>query len=137
MTRVFALLFALCTISIAADPVEAVREAAVGWRQGAVKQDKSALQKYLADDLVYTHGSGKRQTKAEYIADVTQGPAHYESFNPTGTNIRVYGNVAVVTGLVDVAPAKGEPYRVRTFEVYTQHNGQWQLTQKESARVSR
>jgi ketosteroid isomerase-like protein len=137
MNRAFLLLLAFCSFAFAADQVEAVREAAVGWRQGAVKQDKTALQKFLADDLVYTHGSGKRQTKAEYITDVTQGPPHYESFNPTGTNIRVYGKVAVVVGLVDVSPAKGEPYRVKTFEVYTQNSGQWQLVQKESARLSK
>jgi ketosteroid isomerase-like protein len=137
MARVLLLLFSLTGLIMAADPVEAVREAAVGWRQGAVKQDKAALAKFLADDLIYTHGGGKRQTKSEYIADVTQGPPHYESFNPTGTNIRVFGNVATVTGVVDVTPGKGEPYRVRTFEVYTQNHGQWQLVQKESARISR
>jgi len=36
----------------AADPVDAVRAAAAGWRQGSVKQDKSALDRFLADDLV-------------------------------------------------------------------------------------
>jgi len=39
--------------------------------------------------------------------------------------------------LVDVKMVNAEPYRVRTLEVYVEHNGQWQLAQKESVRVSR
>ena len=39
-------------------------------------------------------------------------------------------------GLVDVTPGKGETYRTRTLEVYTQNaSGMWQMSQKESVRV--
>jgi hypothetical protein len=137
MNRLFVLTFAIAASVFAADPADGVREAALGWRQGAIKQDKVALESFLADDLVYAHGSGKHQSKAEYIADVTKGPAHYESFTESGTNIRLYGKIAVLTGLVDVKPAKGDLYRVRTLEVYVDTNGHWQLAQKESVRVSR
>jgi hypothetical protein len=137
MTRLFVLLLAVTSFVLAADPADGVREAANGWRQGAIKQDQSALQRFLADELVYTHGNGKRQSKAEYIADVTKGPSHYESFTPSDTSIRVYGKVAVLTGIVDVKVPEGEPYRVRTLEVFLENNGTWQLAQKESVRISR
>ena len=100
-----------------------------------IQQDAAALQRYLADELVYTHGNGKRQSKVEYIAEVTKGAAHYESFTESGTNIRLYDKVAVLTGLVDVKTPKAEPYRVRTLEVYVENNGRWQLAQKESVRI--
>jgi uncharacterized protein DUF4440 len=139
MKRALALLAAAtlaATVVAAAGPEEAVRQAGAGWRQGAVKQDKALLQRYLADDLVYAHGGGKTQSKAEYIADVTTGPSHYESFTEKDTKIRFYGKTAVLTGFVDVKPAHGELYRVRTLEVYTQNsNGVWQMAQKESVRV--
>ena len=44
------------------------------------------------------------------------------------TRIRIYGKTAVLWGLVDVTPGKGETYRVRTLEVYTQNPaacGRW------------
>jgi len=137
MTRLLALVMApaMTAMLFAADPVDGVREAAAGWRQGAIKQDKAVLLRYLADDLVYTHGGGKSETKAEYIANVTTGPSHYESMTASAVNIRLYGKTAVLTGFVDVKPANGELYRVRTLEVYTNNNGQWQLAQKESVRV--
>lgn len=136
MIRPFLLSLTLSACLLAADAADSVREAALGWRHGAVKQDKTALQKFLADDLVYRHGSGKQQTKAEYIADVTDGPSHYQSFESTGTNIRILDNVAILVGFVDVTPAKGKPYRVKTFEVYKNNRGQWQLAQKDSARMT-
>ena len=64
---------------IAAGPEDGVKEAGAGWRQGAIKQDKALLEKYLADDMVYTHGGGQAETKAQYIANVTKGPSHYQS----------------------------------------------------------
>ena len=122
---------------VASDPTDGIREAARGWRDGAIKQDKALLERYLADDLAYEHGGGKMQTKAEYIADVTHGSAHYVSMTESGTKIRVYGKTAVLTGFVDIVIPKGDPYRVRTLEVYSENNGRWQLAQKESVRVPR
>ena len=135
LTTTIALLAMMVTAS-AAGPDDGVREAGAGWRQGAIKQDKALLEKYLADDLVYTHGGGQAETKAQYIANVLKGPSHYLAMVPSETRVRIYGKTAVLWGLVDVTPAKGETYRTRTLEVYAQHaNGTWQMIQKESVRV--
>jgi len=130
------MVMAATTMMMAAGAEDAIKEAGAGWRQGAIKQDKALLEKYLADDMVYTHGGGQKQTKAEYITSVLSGPSHYKAMEPSETRIRVYGKMAVLWGLVDVTPGKGETYRTRTLEVYTQHaNGTWQMVQKESVRV--
>ena len=138
MTRLLTMisLIALTTVLVAAGPEDGIKEAGAGWRQGAIKQDKALLEKYLADELVYTHGGGQKQTKAEYIASVLSGPSHYQAMVPTDTRVRIYGKMAVLWGLVDVTPGKGETYRTRTLEVYTQNAaGVWQMVQKESVRV--
>jgi ketosteroid isomerase-like protein len=136
MIKLSMLFVSIAMMTLAADPTDAVREAANGWRQGAVHQDRAALDRFLADDLVYTHGNGKHQSKAEYIAAETKGPPAYESFTDIDTTIRLFGSVAVLTGLVDVKPTGKALYRVRTFEVYVQKAGRWQLAQKESVRVT-
>jgi Domain of unknown function (DUF4440) len=129
-------LIAATSLVTAAGPEDGVREAGAGWRQGAIKQDKALLEKYLADDLVYTHGGGQTESKAQYMANVLKGPSHYQSMTERDVRIRFFGKTAVLWGLVDVQPAKGELYRVRTLEVYTQNNnGTWQMAQKESVRV--
>src|SRR5688572_19270151 len=115
MRRMLTIMMAVAatTMLVAAGPEDGVKEAGAGWRQGAIKQDKALLQKYLADDLVYTHGGGQTQTKAEYIASVLSGPSHYKAMEPSETRVRLYGKTAVLWGLVDVTPAKGETYRTR------------------------
>ena len=35
-----------------------------------------------------------------------------------------------LTGFVDIKTPKGEPYRVRTLEVYLEREGRWQMAQK-------
>lgn len=120
-----------------AGPADEVRQSSAAWRQAVVKQDRAVLERLLADDLVYAHSSGKTETKAEYIAAVTKGPARYESFTESNTTVRVYGVAAVLEGNVEVKLLGREPYRVRTLEVYVKNQGQWRMTAHQSARLTR
>ena len=114
--------------SSAADPAEFVHQAALGWMQGAVKQDAAALNRFLADDLQYAHASGQLQTKPQYIAAVTTGPARYESFTLSDLKIRFHGpKAAVLTAYCDVKMAGQDSFRVRTLQVYVENQSQWQM----------
>ena len=136
MKHISLFLFAL-TAALAADPADGVREAAAGWTQAAVKQDAAGLERFLADDLQYAHSGGQLQNKQEYIAAVTKGPAHYESFTFSDQKIRFYGAAAVLTAYVDVKMVGREAFRVRTLQVYTQKNGHWQMAAHQSTRLGR
>ena len=135
MNRRTALSFLIVIQSFAAEP-DAVREAAAGWTTGAVKQDSGALQKFLADDLQYAHAGGQTQTKEQYIAAVTKGPARYESFTFSDVMVKFYGKAAVLTGFCDVKMVGRDSFRVRTLQVYTEHNGQWQMAAHQSTRIN-
>jgi ketosteroid isomerase-like protein len=138
MNRAATFLFVIASAAFAADnTVDMVREAANGWTQGAIKQDSAALHKYLADDLQYAHAGGQTQNRDQYIAAVMTGPSHYESFTFTDVKVKVYGKVAVLTGFVDVKMPGQEAFRVRTLQVYTDNNGQWQMAAHQSTRLGR
>ena|SRR5687767_2597488 len=128
-------LFTLTASLFAADPADGVREASTGWRQGAIKKDTAALQRFLADDLAYFHSNGKAESKAEYIAAVTRS-GRYESFTESETKVRVYGKTAILSGYVDVKTANQPAYRVHTMEVYVENNGQWQMAAHQSVRIN-
>src|SRR3977135_1562449 len=100
MNKAVTLLLAiLLPVAFAADPTELVHQAALGWTQAAVKQDAAALQRFLAADLQYAHSGGQTQNKEQYIAAVTKGPSHYESFTFSDLKIELYGpKAAVLTG---------------------------------------
>ena len=70
MTRPIALLLLLAASLGAVDTADLVRAASTGWRQAAIQKDAAGLQRFLADDMIYSHADGKSQTKAEYIAAV-------------------------------------------------------------------
>jgi hypothetical protein len=101
-----------------------------------VKQDSTALQRFLADDLQYAHAGGQTQNKQQYIAAVLKGPPRYESFAFSDTTVRLYGPVAVLTGFVDVKMVGRDAFRVRTLQVYTQHEGRWQMAAHQSTRLA-
>ena len=135
MVRPIVLLTLFVASLYAADPADAVRAASVGWRQAAVQKDESALKRFLADDLAYSHADGHTQTKAEYIAAVLKS-GHYESFTDSDTKIQIYGKAAVLRGFVDVKTANQPSYRVHTLEVYVENGGQWQMAAHQSVRIN-
>ena len=128
---------ASCAQMFAADSTDLVREAATGWTQAAVKQDGAGLQRFMADDLQYAHAGGQLQTKEQYIAAVTKGPARYESFTFSDMKIRFYGKAAVLTAYCDVKMVGQDSFRVRTLQVYAENNGQWQMAAHQSTRMGR
>src|SRR3954452_8649333 len=123
--------------AFAAGPEDLVKQAAEGWTTAAVKQDAAGLQRYMAEDLQYAHAGGQTQNRDQYIAAVTKGPAHYESFTFSDLKIRLYGKAAVLTGFVDVKMVGQDAFRVRTLQVYTENNGQWQMSAHQSTRLGR
>jgi ketosteroid isomerase-like protein len=137
MNRAAALVFLIASAAFAADPADLVREASSGWTQAAVKQDATGLKRYMADDLQYAHAGGQTQTRDQYVAAVTNGPARYESFTFSDVKIKVYGKAAVLTGFVDVKMVGQDAFRVRTLQVYTENNGQWQMSAHQSTRLGR
>jgi hypothetical protein len=128
---------ASCAQMFAADFTDLVREAAMGWTQAAVKQDGAGLQRFMADDLQYAHAGGQLQTKEQYIAAVTKGPARYESFTFSDMKIRFYGKAAVLTAYCDVKMVGQDSFRVRTLQVYAENNGKWQMAAHQSTRMGR
>jgi len=135
MIRPVVISIVLAACLSAADPADAVIQASHGWREAAIKKDAAALERYLADDLAYSHADGKTQTKAEYIASVIRS-GRYETFTESDTKIKVYGKAAVLRGFVDVKTAGQAPYRVLTLEVYVENNGQWQMAAHQSVRIN-
>jgi hypothetical protein len=95
-----------------------------------VEKDVAALQSLLADDLGYTHSSGVRQNKGEYISDIASGKTVYKSVDASNQQVRIYGNTAVVTGTVKVSVTSAGVDRVAELlytDVHVQRGGRWQL----------
>jgi len=110
-----------------------------------IARDLPALAAILADDLVYTHANGHRDTKASYLASVESGQSRYDQVDIDELLVRSYsdGQTAVVNGNVriNLGPGPdGQPHliRIKYAVVYikTPAHG-WQLvlwhSQKQAA----
>jgi ketosteroid isomerase-like protein len=65
--------------------------------QATIKKDLATLDKIYHPDLTYSHSSAMNETKAQVLKNVS-GPGIVESMTFHETNIRIYGNTALVRG---------------------------------------
>jgi ketosteroid isomerase-like protein len=98
------------------------------WTDAVLKKDTAVLGKILADDWIGLGPSGTT-TKAQLLADVKSGENKIESQTLGEMKVRVFGDVAIVTGSDDEKSSyKGKDtsgHYVWT-DVFVKRKGQWQ-----------
>jgi len=69
-----------------------------------VSKDYAFLERAFADDLVYTHASGKQNGKTDYLQSIRDGKSVYDKIDVENMNVRAYngGTVAVVNGQITI-----------------------------------
>lgn len=67
------------------------------YSQAMVDADLNAMRSLTSPDLVYTHMSGMRQTRGQYLADVESGRLSYNHVEIRKPSVRVSGNTASIT----------------------------------------
>jgi ketosteroid isomerase-like protein len=63
-----------------------------------IGNDFEALDRLFAKDLVYIHSSTVQDTKASFTESLRSGKVSYHSMERSDTKVRVFGNVAIITG---------------------------------------
>lgn len=97
-----------------------------------VQQSYAVLDKILADDLIFCHGSGMIDTKMSYLDAMHSDALHYYAIDGRGLKARMLGNqAAVLNGPVTLKVRNRTPdvreVRLQATEVYEKRNGRWQL----------
>src|SRR5215475_1772978 len=94
------------------------------------KEDWSALDAALADDLTYVHSTARLESKAEHIANLRGGKPHYRGIAPRERRARVFGDVGLVTGVSEMhveRDGKEQRFTVRYLAVYVKSGVQWRM----------
>jgi ketosteroid isomerase-like protein len=111
------------------------------WSQAVVKRDAAALQRFYADEYVFTDADGVVSTRAKEMANLTTGAFHLMSFKFDEMKVRVYGEVGVVTGRNTVKGTWDDnkrsisgPYRFT--DVFVKRSGQWRCVASQSSRIA-
>jgi ketosteroid isomerase-like protein len=102
------------------------------WNEAAKKRDAAWYERNYADDATHVMaGMPTLRTKADVIASTKDGKSVIESIELSEPNVRVDGNVAIVTGLNRVRgrDEQGKPFdrRVRFTDTFIKRDGRWQV----------
>ena len=137
MKTLFSLfLICLSTISFAQTTTEqAVMDTEKLRFEAQVKKDIPALEKLLADDLVYTHSNGNSDSKTAYIQSIKDGKSQYDEIKSEEMKVRVYGKMAIVNGVCMVKMPTNPNLHLRYTDVYVKKKGQWQLVTWQSLKI--
>jgi hypothetical protein len=107
--------------------------------EAQVKKDLPVLEKIFADDLVYIHSSGKKDSKTSYLKSIQDGKSVYDKITLDSIQVRPYGSdkVAVVNGVITITNA-GTPSTLRYLVVYHKIRRKgWQLNSWQSLKLAK
>ena len=102
------------------------------------QKDVATLKKVLCKGLVYTHSSGRLDTKQSLIEGMESGSTVYTSMEPSDVKAQDLGNAVVLTGVAAISVnSKGKPnsFRVRFTDVYENQNGTWRMVTWQSTKL--
>ena len=102
------------------------------------QKDVAALKNMLCKGLVYTHSSGRQDTKQSLLDGMESGTTVYTSMEPSDVKAQDFGNVVVLTGVAAISVnSRGKPnsFRVRFTDVYENQNGTWRMVTWQSTKL--
>ncbi len=110
---------------------QGLQEAELNRFKVMVAADKQGLEKSIHKDLYYCHSSATIDNKESYIESIVSKKTIYHKIDIEETNARLYGNIGINTGILNVINLKDgleQPVnRIRYTGVYLFEDGRWQL----------
>ena len=121
-----------------AEAIAAANDADTKRIEALVKGDMAALEAIFTKDMVYTHSSGKVDTKETLLEALKTGATKYLSVVLSEKKHQVYGNTVIVTGIAEVKVKSGENevvFKARFTEVWTRQKGEWRFALWQTTRL--
>jgi len=112
-----------------AHTADSVRAAEQARADALLKADTTALSRLVADDFVEISRLGTLRTKADNIRDIASGDLKLLTVKYDSTNVRVYGDVAVLRAIANnTGMFHGQPFAGRIWytRVFVWRDGRWQ-----------
>lgn len=96
------------------------------------EQDWAVLEPMMSDDLTYVHMPGRMEDKAAYLAGVKSRPRKVERQD---LKVRVYGNTAIMTGIMINRPPNAESVTARVTQTWVKTGSGWQMVAFQASRI--
>lgn len=99
-------------------------------RQAMISGDVAVLDSLLAEDLVWTHSSGKVDGKRSFLAKIESRAVDYQSLEVTEDAVGKHGDIMIHHGVLDgrvAVDGKEKTLRNRFLSVWKYAGGTFQL----------
>lgn len=106
------------------------------YKNAMISRDGAALEKILAPDLAYVHSGGEFQTKADVVDSIVKGKSPIERVDFSQTTVRIYGNMALVRGRVDLWHSKTNIVHMNVLHVWTKGAAGWQMVSRQATKLA-
>jgi len=109
------------------------------WTQADTNHDAAALNRILAEDWIGIDFEGTVSNKPQALKGIASGAANLESVVLRNMKVRVFGNMAVITG---TDTERGEYHgkdssgRYVWTDVFVRRNGRWQAVSSQSTKLT-
>jgi len=117
---------------------EQIRAAEKAWAAAVTAGDHAAVDRMLADQLIYAHASGGVENKSEYLGKLRSGQQKYDAIEHQSMTFRVHGDAAVAHGKVRMTgKTRGQPFdnQVMMLHLWVRQGGQWRLAAHQTTRL--
>lgn len=105
-------------------------------REALLRSDTATLDLIFADEYLVTNQFGQLQTKAQMMSALRSGTLKFESVVEDDVSVRVYGDVAVLTGRSTSKHEGRETVQSRFTRVYVKRQGRWQAVAHQVTRIA-
>lgn len=108
------------------------------WNHALEEKDSKALDQLLASTFVSIESDGSISSKAEFLAGIKAPDYKPSQVVTEKTDVQVYGNAAVVTGIFRVKEVKNGKTRVRRerfTDVWVKMGAGWQCVATQSTLI--
>jgi uncharacterized protein (TIGR02246 family) len=117
---------------------DSVKQLEHDWTDAIKAKDADKLGQILADDWVGIGPDGAKETKKDYIGDMTAGASTITSFDFGPMDVKVVGSTAIVQGSdTEKSTTKGKDSSGKYvwMDVFAKRDGKWQAVRSQTAMV--
>lgn len=130
----------LCGTALAADPGQQLIDIENALAKAFVARDFATIDESIGDDWTMQNDSGKMLVKADFYVPLKSGKLKYRKMISYDMKPRVFGNVAIVQGMVDeVSSYDGkETSGTNTWlDVFQRRAGKWVMIASQISKVEK
>jgi len=106
--------------------------------RATVERDFAALDELFDEELVYTHSSSARESKAEYVGAIRARKYDYKKIDRPDQKVSAWGDAAMIVGRMEIdIEIGGQPKHVSSAYtgVWRRNGGRWRMVALQSTGI--